>query len=197
MSLKDKALDAVSEAKNTASQLTHDLQQTQAFEQAKSTLLNTKDRALAIDPAGIKLMNFFAVFSLAFMLLSTFFPVINIMGSSVPLSDMTPTWLYLLTIIALCSHLLGVKQTISRGLLLLLLLSIAYTVYQQLADIFQAAQMFGGVSTKHIMRTVAEGLKYADVGFYLFLISIVLVVMATIKPGYKTNHALWAQLVQK
>ncbi|QDE31297.1 hypothetical protein [Shewanella polaris] len=197
MSLKDKAFDLANEAKRTAGQLTHDLQQSQAFEQAKSSLSNTKERALAVDPAGIKLMNFFAVFCLAFMLLSTFFPLMNMMGSSVPLSDITPTWLYLVTIIALLSHLFGVKQSISRGLLLLLLLSITYTVYQQIADIFQTAQMFGGARTKDIIRVAAEGLKYADIGFYLFLVSLVLVVIATIKPGYKTNHALWAQLVQK
>ncbi|WP_350433339.1 hypothetical protein ABIS04_09610 [Shewanella sp. H8] len=197
MSLKDKAVDLASEAKRTAGQLTHDLQQSQAFEQVKSSLSNTKERALAVDPAGIKLMNFFAVFCLAFMLLSTYFPLMNVMGSSMPLSDITPTWLYLVTIVALLSHLFGVKQSISRGLLLLLLLSIIYTVYQQVSDIFQAAQIFGGARTKDIIRVAAEGLKYADIGFYLFLVSLVLVVIATIKPGYKTNHALWVQLVQK
>ncbi|MDO6639348.1 hypothetical protein Q4557_05160 [Shewanella sp. 5_MG-2023] len=197
MSLKEKNLDLVNEVKNTAEQLTHNLQQSQTFEQAKSSLSNTKERALAVDPASIKLMNFFAVFSLAFMLLSTYFPVMKVMGSSIPLSEMTPVWLFIVAILALCSHLFGVKQSISRGLLLLLLLSISYTVYQQIADMFQAAKMFGGVSTKDIMRGVAEGLKYAGVGFYLFLASLVLVVIATIKPGYKTNHALWAQLIQK
>ncbi|MCL1056516.1 hypothetical protein L2729_00740 [Shewanella gelidimarina] len=200
MSLKNKALDLASEARNTAGQLTSDLQQSQAFEQAKVTLTNTKDRALAVDTASIKLMNFFAVFSLAFMLLSTFFPVMTFMGSSMPLSELTPSWLYVIVILALCSHLLGAKQLISRSLLLILLVSIGYTLYQQLAEMFQMfqmTQMLGGSRTKDIMRGLGEALKYTDIGLYLFLVSLVLVVITTIKPGYKTNHALWAQLVQK
>ncbi|PKG56124.1 hypothetical protein CXF83_02755 [Shewanella sp. Choline-02u-19] len=197
MSLKNKALDLASEARNTAGQLTSDLQQSQAFEQAKVTLTNTKDRALAVDTASIKLMNFFAVFSLAFMLLSTFFPVMTFMGSSMPLSELTPSWLYVIVILALCSHLLGAKQLISRSLLLILLVSIGYTLYQQLAEMFQMTQMLGGARTKDIMRGLGEALKYTDIGLYLFLVSLVLVVITTIKPGYKTNHALWAQLVQK
>ncbi|MGI2174574.1 hypothetical protein [Shewanella ulleungensis] len=197
MSLKDKAFEIASEAKTTVGQLTHYLQQSPAFEQAKSKLTETKERALSVDTSGIKLMNLFAVFSLAFMLLSTYFPLMRLMGRSIPLSELTPTWLFIVAILALCSHLFGVKQSISRGLLLLLLLSIAYSVYQQISDLFTAARVFGSVTTTDMLRTVAEGMKYVDVGFYLFLASLVLVVIALIKPGYKTNHGLWAQLIQK
>ncbi|MBB1364447.1 hypothetical protein H5125_20085 [Shewanella sp. SR44-4] len=197
MSLTNKSLELICDAKKTVGQVTHELNQSPSFQQAKSAITNTTNSALTADIPNIKLMNFFAVFSLALMLLSTFCPVMNVFGSRMPLNDIAPIWLYIVTIFALCSHLFGFKQLISRGTLIILLLSTSFTVYQEISDVFQATQMFGSVNRKEVIRGIVEGLRYADVGFYMFISSFVLTVIATIKPGYKTNHALWDKLVSK
>lgn len=191
MTLKNKAIELANEAKNSATNLSNDLQQSSVFEQAKSALGDTKEKVATIDTSGLKLMNFFAVFSLSALLLSTFFPVVSMMGSSVPLSEVVPVWLYVITVMALCSHLFGVKQLLSRSLMALLLVTISVTLIQEVSD---ALQLFGRVRERDMIRLATEVL---GIGFYLFAVSLVLVILAALKPGYKTNSEFWGKLIQK
>jgi len=191
MTFKNKAIELANEAKISAEKLSKDVKQSQVFEQAKSTFVETKEKAAAIDTSGLKLMNLFAVFSMSALLLSTFFPLVNVMGSSTLLSDFTPTWLYVITVLALCSHLLGAKQLLSRGLVVFLLVAISFTVYQQVSDILQ---LTGMPRSNDLARLAAEVL---GAGFYLFMVSFTLVIFTALKPGYKANSEFWGKLIQK
>ena len=191
MTFKNKAIELANEAKNSAEKLSKEVQQSQAFEQVKSTLAETKEKASAIDTSGLKLMNFFAVFSLVALLISTFFPLANVMGNSLPLSEVTPTWLYVITALALCSHLFGAKQIISRGLIIFLLAAISLTIFQQVSDMLQ---VFGAPRSRDLMRLATEVL---GAGFYLFIVSFILVIVTALKPRYKANNEFWSKLIQK
>lgn len=194
MTLKNRAIETANEAKNSASNLSNELQQSKVFEQAKSAFAEGKEKVSKVETGSLKVMNFFAVFSLFALLMSTFFPVTSMMGSSVPLSEITPTWLYLLTLCALVSYLFGAKQLLSRGLIMVLLSAIFFTLYQQVSELLSAANMFGRVRTDDFINIA---LQMLDVGFYLFIISVILVFIALLKPGYKSNDALWRKLIEK
>lgn len=160
----------------------------------KEKLSNAQERVTEVDNASIKLMNFFAVFSLFALLMSTLFPVTHVMGSSMPLSEVTPDWLYALVTLALCSHLFGAAQVLSRGLMLVLLCAISFTLYEQVAGTLQTAQMFGSV---RIDDGLTIALKVLGSGFYLFVISFVFVIFAALKPGYQANREFWNKIVQR
>jgi flagellar biosynthesis protein FlhB len=191
MTFKNKAIELANEAKNNVQRFSKEVQGSQMFDQTKSTLAETKEKATAIDSSALKLMNFFAVFSLSALLISTFFPLANVMGSSIALSDFSPSWLYVIAALALCSNLFGAKQLVSRGLIIFLLAAISFTVFQQVSDMLQ---VFGAPRSRDLIRLATEVL---GAGFYLFVVSFILIIITALKPGYKTNNELWDKLIQK
>ncbi|WP_022942471.1 hypothetical protein [Psychromonas hadalis] len=191
MMFKDKAIKLANEAKNRAGNLSIELQQSQLFDHVKTKLDEAKEKASAIEISDLKLMNLFAVFSLAALLLSTFLPLARFTGNSIPLSKVTPVWFYVLTVIALCRHLFGAKKSLSRSLVILLVVVISFSVFQQITD---ALQMLGKPGSQDLIRLATEVL---GAGLYLFMVSFIVVIIATVKPGYDTNSELWRKLIQK
>lgn len=191
MIFKDKAIELANGAKNKAENLSSELQQSQVLDKAKSKLSETKEAVENIDTSGIKLMNLFTVFSLSALLISTFFPVTSFMGRSAPLSELVPTWLYVVTLITLCSNLLGAKQILSRGLILFLVLAISFSVVDQISGMLKYTGMPRG---DNVLRLLVD---VVGIGFYLFLVSFVFVVISLLKPGYTANSEFWGRLIKK
>lgn len=190
MTIKKRAIELANGAKNRAEGLSYELQQPQMLEKVKSTLLESKKTVQNVDASGFKLMNFFAVFSLSALLISTFFPVTSFMGRSTPLSDLVPAWLYVVTLLALCSHLFGAKQILSRALMLFLVLAICFSVIEQLSGILKYTGM---PRIDDVFRLLIE---VVAIGFYLFVMSFVLLIISLVKPAYSANSEFWGRLIK-
>lgn len=191
MSIKNKAIELANETKSKACTLSSDFKESGILEKAKITLSDTKEAVSKIDSTGFKLMNFFAVFSLSALLISTFFPITRIMGQSLPLSELTPSWLYVVTLVTLFSYLLGAKQMLSRGLIVFLIAAISFTVFSQLSDVLRYTGMPRGADVINIL------VEILGAGFYLFMISFVLLIIAGLKPGYSSNADFWSKIIKK
>ncbi|CAH0526219.1 hypothetical protein [Vibrio hippocampi] len=190
MSNKDKALAIANDAKQSAEQLTSNLTQSDAFARTSDALGKAKAAASEVDYSGIKIMNLFSVFAYALLLLSTYLPFAELFGASISLGEFSPTWLYLLAICGLLSHLFGAKQALSRLLTLSLLATVVLKAVSAANDMMQ-------VSSYGSRNTYSLPLDLLGLGSYVFLAALVLLLVVLFKPGYKTNSALWKKLIQK
>jgi len=134
-------------------------------------------------------MNLFSAFSLFGLILSSFVTFGEYMGRSFTLSDSTPVWIYIIAITALFSYLFGVKQMISRCLLLALLLVMGFSLNNVISEFY--------IHTSSISRnTYSLPIDKVSFGFNLFMVSLPMVIIAMLKPGYQSNDQLWMKLIQ-
>jgi hypothetical protein len=190
MTIKSKVLEMANEAKQHADNLSTELKQSQVLDKAKAKLDETTTRVLKADASGLKLMNLFAVFSLFCLMFSSLFTFGEYWGITFSLSESIPAWLYIIAISALCSYLLGAKQAISRCLILVLLVAIGLSFYEVISE-----------SVIHTSNRSRESynlpIDEVGFGFYLFAISLLMVFIAMVKPGYQANKQFWMKLIQK
>ena len=190
MTLKNKAVEMATEAKKRANSLSTELKQSDLIGKAKATLDEAADRVLKADKSSFKIMNLFAVFSLCSLMLSSLFTFGEYWGRSFSLSSSTPVWMYIIAIIAACSYLFGAKQVISRCLILVLLLSIGFALYDVISESY--------IHTSSINRnTYSLPIDKVGFGFYLFFASLLMLIVAMLKPGYQANAEFWNKIIQK
>jgi hypothetical protein len=190
MTFKHETIELANEAKNRANALSTVLKQVQVLEKAKAGFSETTEKILTVDTSGFKLMNLFAVFSLCGLILSSFVTFGEYWGRSFTLSDSTPVWVYIIAITALCSHLFGAKQMISRCLILTLLLVMGFSLYNAISEFY--------IHTSSISRnTYSLPIDKVSFGFNLFMVSLPMVIIAMLKPGYQSNDQLRIKLTEK
>lgn len=190
MTIKSKAVEMANEAKKRAENLSTELKQSQILDKTKAALDETAERVLKAETSSIKLMNFFAVFSLCSLVFSSLFTFGEYWGNSFSLSESAPVWLYMIAITAACSYLLGAKQIISRCLILVLLVAIGFSLYEAISESY--------IHTSSSSRdSYSLPIDEIGFGFYLFVVSLLLVIIAMLKPGYQANAQFWGKLIQK
>ncbi|MGB2738937.1 MAG: hypothetical protein WBC60_00100 [Cognaticolwellia sp.] len=189
VTFKHKTIELANEAKNRANASSTVFKQVQVLDKAKARLNDTTEKLLKVDTSCFKLMNLFAAFSLCGLILSSFVTFGEYLGRSFTLSDSTPIWVYIIAITALCSYLFGVKQMISRCLILALLLVMGFSLYNAISEFY--------IHTSSISRnTYSLPIDKVSFGFNLFMVSLPMVIIAMLKPGYQSNDQLWMKLIQ-
>ncbi|MCG6202738.1 hypothetical protein [Psychromonas antarctica] len=190
MTIKSRAVEIANEAQKRAENLSTELKQSQTLDKAKAAFDETAERVFKADTSSIKLMNIFAVCSLCSLMFSSLFTFGEYWGNSFSLSESTPAWLYIIAIVTLCSYLLGAKQAVSRGLILVLLVAIGWRFYEVISE-----------SVIHTSSRSSENyslpLDEVGFGFYLFMGSLLMVIITMLKPGYQANTLFWGKLIQK
>ncbi|MCL1046856.1 hypothetical protein L2737_16225 [Shewanella electrodiphila] len=190
MTIKNRAVEMANKAQKRAENLSTEFKQSQSLDKAKAAFDETAERVLKVDKSGIKLMNLFAVCSLCSLMFSSLFTFGEYWGYSFSLSESTPAWLYIIAIVTLCSYLLGAKQAVSRSLNFVLLVAIGWRFYEVISE--------SVIHTSSLSRD-NYSLPIDDVGFgfYLFMGSLLMVIISMLKPGYQANTQFWGKLIQK
>lgn len=178
------------EAKQHAGHLSTELKQSQVMDKTKAKLDETIERVLKTEPSRLKFMNLFAVVSIGSLMFSSFFTFGEYWGNSFSLSESTPPWLYMIAIVALCSYLLGAKQAISRCLILVLLVVIVCSFYEAISESVIH-------TSSRSQNSYSLPIDEVGFGFYLFAVSLLMVFVAMVKPGYQANSEFWMGLIKK
>jgi len=190
MTIKNKAFEIASEAKQHADNLSKELKKSHVLDKAKVTLDEVATRVLKAETPALKFMNLFAVGSLCSLMLSSFFTFGTYWGSAFTLSESSPAWLYIIAIVTMCSYLLGAKKVLSRSLTLVLLVTIFWRFY----DVITESVIHTSSRSQNSYSLPIDEFGF---GFYLFAFSLLMVFIAMVKPGYKENLPFWMTFIQK